>query len=183
LRAFVAVEVPGSVLDAMVLFQKELSATGADLKLVERQNLHFTIKFLGEIAESTASEAGSRLSRLSLKGADVEVRGAGAFPTPARPRVVWAGVSPESEPLFAPIAHEVIGALEGIGERDDRPFRAHITLARVRSGRNARQLADLLRSSSGRPFGVARLSELKLKSSVLTPAGPIYKNVGVFPLG
>jgi len=183
MRAFVAIEVPGSVLDSLVLFQKELSATGADLKLVERQNLHFTVKFLGEITEAEATEVEARLGRLALKAADVEVRGAGAFPSPSRPRVVWAGVSEEHEALVDPIAREVIDALRGIGERDDRPFRAHITLGRVRSDRNARQLAELLRTSSARPFGVARLSELKLKSSVLTPAGPIYKNLGVYPLG
>ena len=182
MRAFVAIEVPGPVLDSLVLFQKELSATGGDMKLVERQNLHFTVKFLGEVTESEATEVGARLGRLSPKAADVEVRGAGAFPTLSHPRVVWAGVSAEHEALVAAIASDVIGALGGIGEKDDRPFRAHITLGRVRSGRNARQLADLLRSSSGRPFGVARLSELKLKSSVLTPAGPIYKNLGVYPL-
>ena len=178
-----ALEVPGRVLDSLTTFQNELSATGADLKLVERQNLHFTVKFLGEISEVQAADARSRLRGLPLKGAEVEVRGAGAFPTPARPRVAWAGVARENEQLVMPIAEGVRGSLEGIGERDDRPFQAHITLARVRSGRNLRQLAELLRANSERPFGVATLSELKLKSSVLTPSGPVYNDVEVYKLG
>lgn len=182
MRAFVAVDVSARVLDSLVGFQSELSATGADLKLVERQNLHFTLKFLGEITEAQAADAQSRLGRLSPRAVSVEVRGAGAFPSLSRPRVVWAGVAPEHEALVAPMAREVIGALQGIGERDDRPFQAHITLGRVRSNRNSRGLEEVLRLNSARSFGTATLTELRLKSSSLTPGGPVYKDLGVFPL-
>jgi 2'-5' RNA ligase len=96
--------------------------------------------------------------------------------------VVWAGVASEHEALVAPIATEVISALEGIGERDERPFRAHITMGRVRSGRNSRQLADLIAKNRDRGFGRVRLSSLKLMSSVLSPDGPIYKDLGEYIL-
>jgi len=181
-RAFVALEVPGEVVDALVRTQKELEATGADIKLVERENLHLNLKFLGEISNAEASEVGLRLSRLSLKGAEVTVRGVGAFPTPARPRVIWAGIAPEDEPLVTPIAEGVIKALEGIGEKDDRSFRPHITLARVRSGRNITTLAEAMRHSAGTVFGKVQLREIKLKSSTLTPNGPIYRDEGVYLL-
>ncbi|HEV2226195.1 MAG TPA: RNA 2',3'-cyclic phosphodiesterase [Nitrososphaerales archaeon] len=182
MRAFVALEISNPTLDSLVEFEKRLMATGADIKLVEKQNLHFTVKFLGEINESQAAEVGSRLGSLRLNAVDVEVRGAGAFPDPSRARVVWAGVSRDHEALVAPIAQQVIDSLEGIGEREERPFRAHITLGRVRSGRNLRQLEQLLRDNSDRPFGVVRLSHLKLKSSVLSPGGPIYGDLGDYPL-
>lgn len=182
MRAFVALEIPSPALDSLVKFQEELSATGADIRLVERQNLHFTVKFLGEISESQAAEVGSRLGNLVLKGMEVEVRGTGAFPNPSRARVVWAGVSREHEALVAPVAQQVIDSLDGIGERDERPFRAHVTLGRVRSTRNFRQLEQFLRDNSDRPFGVVRLSRLKLKSSVLSTGGPVYTDLGVYPL-
>jgi RNA 2',3'-cyclic 3'-phosphodiesterase len=182
LRAFVALEISNPALDSLAKFQEELKATGADIKLVERENLHFTVKFLGEVSESQAADAGSRLGSLVLKGLDLEVRGAGAFPNPSRARVVWAGVSSEHEALVTPVAQQVIEALEGIGERDERPFRAHVTLGRVRSDRNSEQLQQLLRDNSDRPFGVVRLSKLKLKSSVLRPGGPVYIDLGVYPL-
>ncbi len=182
LRAFVALEISNPALDSLVGFEEELRATGADIKLVERQNLHFTVKFLSEISESQAAEVGSRLGNLRLKGVEVEVRGAGAFPNPSKARVVWAGVSRDHESLVAPVAQQVIDSLEGIGEREERPFRAHITLGRVRSGRNFRQLEQFLLDNSDRPFGVVRLSHLKLKSSVLSPGGPIYSDLGDYPL-
>ena len=182
MRAFVAIDLPDRVIGSLAAFQTELSATGADLKLVERENLHFTVKFLGEIDDPQSTEVRSRLGRLRLHGATVEVRGVGAFPTPRQPRVVWAGVAREGEEPVEAIAREVIGALEGIGERDDRPFQAHITLARVRSFGHTRELGEFLAKHSDRPFGEAALSELKLKSSSLTPHGPIYSDVGVFRL-
>jgi len=181
-RAFVALEIPVSVVDSLVEAQKELEATGADIKLVERENLHLNLKFLGEISEAQASEAKSRLAKLSLKGADVTIAGVGAFPSPSRPRVVWAGLAPEDEHFILPIADGVATALEGIGARDDRPFRPHITLGRVRTGRNVRGLIEVLRRNAGREFGAAGLREIKLKSSTLTPSGPVYRDEGVYPL-
>lgn len=175
-------EISNPALDSLARFQEELKATGADIKLVEKENLHFTVKFLGEISESQAADAGSRLEKLVLKGLDAELRGAGAFPNLPRARVVWAGVSPMHEPLVIPIAQQVIDTLEGIGERDERPFRAHVTLGRVRSDRNSVRLQRLLQDNSDRSFGVVKLSKLKLKSSALNPGGPVYTDLGVYPL-
>jgi RNA 2',3'-cyclic 3'-phosphodiesterase len=183
MRAFVAIEIPDpKVIGALVEAQERLSATGADLKLVEKENLHFTIKFLGEISEAQGAEADSRLKGLALRGPEVEVKGLGAFPSVSRPSVVWVGVAPGDEAPVESIASSVIHALEGIGEKDSRPYRAHLTLARVRSGRNMRLLAPAIRADSGRSFGKVTLSSLKLKSSKLTPAGPVYSDIGEYPL-
>ncbi|MDA4121040.1 MAG: RNA 2',3'-cyclic phosphodiesterase [Thaumarchaeota archaeon] len=183
MRAFVALEIPEpKVIEALVAVQDQLAETDADLKMVERQNLHFTIKFLGVISDAEASEADSRLKRLSLPAPEVEVKGLGAFPNPSSPRVIWVGLAGEHESLVAPIAKGVIQALEGIGERDDRPFVAHVTLARSRSRARSPALASLLRSNAGQSFGTTKLTTLKLKSSKLTPQGPVYSDIGVYPL-
>ncbi len=183
MRAFVAlgVEEP-KVLDSIQAVQAKLRATGADLKLVERENLHFTIRFLGEISEAQASEAATRLGALSLKGGRAEVRGVGAFPSAASPRVVWCGMSPEGGSLVDSIASSVSGALQGIGEQERGEFKAHLTLARVRSPRGSQALAAEIRNCSALAFGLTDLVALRLKSSTLTPRGPVYSDVGVYPL-
>lgn len=184
MRAFVAIDVPDiHVIDGMVAFQGELEATRADLKLVARENLHFTVKFLGEIPDARAKEADARLKELKLPAADVSVQGVGAFPSLGRPDVVWVGVSRDDEAKVSGIAGPIAQALNGIGEEDRRPFQAHITVARVRPGPNRQNLEALLRANADRPFGGVRLSEFKLKSSVLTPKGPSYSDVGVYALG
>ncbi len=183
MRAFVALEISDpKVLDSIVAFQRELSATGADLKPVERENLHFTVKFLGEITQGQAREVDERLKRLRLGRADVEVRKVGAFPDVSKPNVIWAGVPPAHEERVRPVAQGAIAALEGIGESDKRSFTAHVTLARVRSVRGIGELTSVLRLNSDRSFGEIRLVELKLKSSVLGPRGPTYTDIGRYPL-
>lgn len=183
MRAFVALDVSEpEALAKMIAFQRDLMATGADLKAVERENLHFTVKFLGEVSDEAAKLADSRLKGLKLEGAAVFIGGVGAFPSLQRPSVVWAGVPAEDEPKVRSIADVAIQALEGIGERDDRGFRPHITMARVKSGRNRSELASLIEANADRTFGRVQLSELKLKSSRLTPRGPVYSDIGVYPL-
>ncbi len=171
------------VLGKLVEFQSEVAKVGADIKLVEKQNLHFTVKFLGEVTEQQVSEAATRLSGLSLRSVEVTVLGVGVFPALNRPSVIWAGVSPADAAVVLPIAETAIRALDGIGEADSRGFQPHLTLARVRSGRNRDQLVSLISSNAGRVFGKVRLDSLKLKSSKLTPGGPVYSDVGVFRLG
>lgn len=176
-------EIPSEqVLEELVRFQHEVAESGADLKLVERENLHFTVKFLGEISQELAREADRRLGALLLSALDITIRRVGAFPGGGRPRVVWAGVAQQEQAALNALAASAIGTLEGIGEKDERGFQPHVTLARVRSERNRDALVSLIRRNSEREFGKTRLVELKLKSSVLTPKGPIYNDVGVYPL-
>ncbi|MDV3293160.1 MAG: RNA 2',3'-cyclic phosphodiesterase [Nitrososphaerales archaeon] len=184
MRAFVAIDVPDiNVIDAMVAFQGELEATRADLKLVARESLHFTVKFLGEVTDAQAKEADARMRELKLPAEDVAVRGVGAFPSLGRPGVVWVGVASDDEAKVSGIAGPIARVLNGIGEEDRRPFQAHITVARVRPGPSRQNLEALIRANIDRPFGGVRLSEFKLKSSTLTPKGPIYSDVGVYRLG
>lgn len=182
MRAFVALEIDSPVLDSLHSVQEELVATGADLKPVERENIHFTVKFLGEISQAESAEVDVLLGRLSLKGGTVEVRGVGAFPSSTQPSVVWAGVAPEHESVIMPIARSVLETLQKYGEVDRRPYRPHATIARVRSRDRNRPLTECISSNSNRSFGLTAMKSLKLKSSVLTPRGPIYSDIGVYPL-
>lgn len=183
MRAFVAIEIPNpQVMEKLVAFQNELHETRADLKVVEKENLHYTVKFLGEVTERQAVEVDSRLKALKLPRATVTAKGVGAFPSPGRPRVVWVGVAEGDSEKVGAVAAPVIQSLDGIGERDDRPFRAHLTVARVRSDANREGLERLLREDRDRAFGSFEITEFKLKSSTLTPKGPIYSDVGVYSL-
>ncbi len=183
MRAFLALEVPEeSVIRNLVKAQEELRETRADLAIVESQNLHFTVKFLGEIPESRLPEIDARLSKLALRSARVSIRGVGAFPDPRRPRVIWAGIPPEQFGSVTPLAEAVIDSLKGIGEEDDRDYHPHITLARVRSSSSREALASFLDTNAMREFGTTHLGSLKLKSSTLTPRGPIYNDVREYRL-
>jgi RNA 2',3'-cyclic 3'-phosphodiesterase len=170
------------VRDNLMKVEEELRQTRADIKLVERENLHFTVKFLGEISQSMVEEVDKRLKVLALRRIDVSVRGLGAFPDLRRPRVVWAGVAPQDIASVSSGGQQVIDALEGIGESDDRGFHPHITVGRVRSPRNLEALSSVIRDCSAREFGRSAITALKLKSSDLSPSGPIYRDVKEYSL-
>lgn len=166
----------------LVRVQHELAETRADLKAVERENLHFTVKFLGEVPEGIVEEVDARLRGLAPAAFEVVVRGVGAFPDPRRPRVVWAGVSRESQPAIEGAASAYAGALEGLGRPEDHGFHAHITLARVRSPANADRLASFIGRNGLRDLGRTMVTRLKLKSSVLSPTGPSYTDLREYAL-
>jgi 2'-5' RNA ligase len=182
LRAFLAFEVSPEVRENLMKVEEELKQTRADIKLVERENLHFTVKFLGEIPESMVEEVDKRMRTLALRRMEVGVRGLGAFPDARRPRVVWAGVSPQDLASISSSGQQVIDALEGVGESDERDFHPHITVARVRSPKNLEALASAIRESSAKEFGSSMITALKLKSSSLTPNGPTYRDIKEYNL-
>jgi len=182
MRAFLAFEVAEGVIAKLLAAQEELKRTGADLGTVSRDNIHFTVRFLGDVPDGVALEIDTRMKRLDLRSIEVAVRGIGVFPDLQRPRVVWAGVAPEDASGMETLSKGIIESLDGIGRPDDHEFHAHITLARVRGPRNKDALASHVRKNESLDFGTTRIASLKLKSSVLTPSGPIYSDVREYAL-
>jgi 2'-5' RNA ligase len=176
-RAFIAVELAPELLSRALDLQKEILATGADMKAVEPENIHFTIKFLGEIPQSTVDEVIRSMSEMDFKNFMVEVAGVGCFPTIRNPRVVWIGVKRGLED-FASIAKQLEDRLRPIGFRPERErFTAHLTIGRVRSGRNKAELLKKLGEVLNAEIGEMEVNTIKLKKSVLTPKGPIYTTI------
>jgi 2'-5' RNA ligase len=157
--------------------QGMLLNSGADLKSVEPQNIHLTIRFLGEISPNMVDPIHEEMKQLSFSHFTVELRGLGAFPKPNYPRVVWAGIRKGADEI-----KDVFGQLEprlrGLGFKpDSKGFSPHLTIARVRTGRNKAQLAKLLQELEDYEFGAIKAECLRLKKSDLTHRGPIYSTL------
>lgn len=154
--------------------QRAIVATGADVKAVEEENIHITLKFLGEIPEEKTAQVTSLVKGIAFKPFTLDFRGVGVFPTPNRPSVVWAGVAGEASEMLA-VFTELEKGLRALGfEPERRPFQPHVTLCRVRSGRNRAQLAEAIHAMQEEEFGPLRVEHIRLKKSVLTRSGPIY---------
>ncbi len=174
-RCFVAVEVddPG-VLDALRSFQAGLAGSGGDLKPVERENIHLTLKFLGDVDEGLLDEVKRVVNSLSFKPFRMALAETGAFPNLRKPRVIWAGVTEGADELTA-IFRELEAGFVGLGfKREGRRFSPHISIARVRSGRNRDLLMEEVLRYRDAVFGDFEVASVKLKRSVLTPRGPVY---------
>jgi 2'-5' RNA ligase len=164
MRTFVAVELPWS---------DDLSeVVGRRL-----EQFHLTIRFLGEIPPDRA-EAVARaiaLATSSLPAFELELEGIGAFPNEQAPGVVWVGIGRgrgESEELARRV--NVALAREGF-PREERPFRPHATLFRVRRPPDRARAERAIGAGRGRKFGSTRVDEIGAFESVLTASGAEHR--------
>jgi 2'-5' RNA ligase len=175
IRSFMAFDIENdSVLKRMTEAQAILTKSGADLKLVEPKNIHVTLRFLGDITPNTVEKIFEEMKAVQFVPFDIKIQGVGAFPTSRYARVVWAGISEGASDLRS-IFSQLEPRLCGLGfSPDPKGFSPHLTIARVRSGRNKAELSRVIDENSGFEFGTIRGECLRLKRSVLMPKGPIY---------
>ncbi len=183
-RCFVAVAVEGQAAGALLACQSELKACGAGVRWTAPEQMHLTLKFLGEVPPAMVTAARAALAPVCAQAAPftLTLAGLGAFPNPARAQVVWAGVTDGREALTR-LAAAVEAALVPAGmPREMRPFRPHLTLGRVREGGLTPPLVQRLTAGAGYSFGSTRVDEVIFMHSRLTPRGPIYTPLAIFAL-
>lgn len=182
MRLFVAVLLAEEVRRGLARALNALRAAGGPVTWVAADNLHLTLKFLGEVPESGLDGVLTATGRAAARAArfDLELAGVSAFP-PRRPRVIAAGASDRPATL-AGLAASLEDELAALGvPREDRPFRAHITLGRLKGPPGARLGAAI--AGMGRTgFGVQPVSEIALVRSRLTSTGAVYAPLEEFPL-
>lgn len=175
-RAFVAVDVePNERLMAVI---QELAQSRADLKIVKPQQLHVTLKFLGDTEESLVDEIYSRItsSAAGIRSFEMRLIGMGAFPSLSNIRVVWVGM--EDGKILKGIADGLDQGLKSLGfERDRKGFVPHLTLARTRSPRNLANVQEIIKDNATTDFGTYPVDKIFLKKSILSPQGPAYSVV------
>ncbi len=185
LRVFIAIDVEDPLLLSRLERVKEaLVATGVPMKPVETQNIHLTLRFIGEVERHRVEEIiEGVLSNIKRPGFQIVLKGLGAFPSTARPRVVWVGVSEGSEEL-ASLHDEIEAGLRRLGFQPQRErFVPHITLARIKGSRNLPALIRIIEEYADYEFGAMRVSSVRLKKSTLTRRGPIYETLWEVKLG
>ncbi len=178
IRSFLAFDIEtDTVLNRLAAAQKLLVQTGADLKIVEPQNIHITIRFLGNVTLATVDKIFEEMKQIQFSPFNVQLKGLGAFPNPNYARVVWAGITEGADQLKS-VFSQLEPRLRGLGfTPDSKGFSPHLTIARVRSGRNKAQLAKLITEKAAYEFGVVNAKCLRLKKSDLTPRGPVYSTL------
>ena len=186
IRAFIAIRATDEVREVVDGVVGELKASGADVKWVEPENIHLTLKFLGNISPDDVGKLKPALDRAldGYRPLMLTVTGVGYFPGGRRaPRVIWIGLAGEVDRLRE-MAAGIDDACAGLGfEREKRPFRAHLTIGRVRRGSGG--LVDLMRSVDRITFKPLKLrvDRVNLVRSRLSPQGPTYTVMESVDLG
>jgi 2'-5' RNA ligase len=179
IRSFLAFDLKEkTVLRKILNVQNILVETGANIGLVKPENIHITVRFLGNISPRRVQDILCEMKKIDFAPFEVEVKGLGVFPNLRRARVIWAGIGRGANNL-----REIFNQLEPRLRRlsfkpDFRGFRPHLTIARVKTGHNRNELLERLKQLEDSEFGLVKAECLELKKSVLTPHGPIYSILG-----
>jgi 2'-5' RNA ligase len=175
-RGFIAVEVP--VTDQMVSFQKDIKKTNANVKLVEPENIHITLKFLGDVpvSEIETIESMMKQSVESIQPHSIMLKGTGVFPNENYIKVIWIGIQ-GSDHLYT-IAHFLNQQSTKIGvKKEKRGFSAHLTIGRMKSAYGKEHILSLIKKYEETIFSEIPVNQIHLKKSTLTPRGPIYETL------
>jgi 2'-5' RNA ligase len=184
-RTFIGVDIGGAIRASATALQKELSKSGAEVKWVTPESMHVTLMFLGEV-DDRELHAVCKVVKSAAVGEPafpLRVSGVGAFPTPRRPKILWAGITDGAEPL-----QRLNAALErpmselGCYRKEERGYTPHLTLGRVKGDADALVLAAELPKRLAWNGGSATVDELLVYSSEMDRDGPVYTVIGRAPL-
>jgi 2'-5' RNA ligase len=207
MRAFIAIEIPPDVRDAIAAAQQQMSSAKVRITWVKPDSIHLTVKFLGDIPDEGVDDIKAALDNVASRfnAFSFTVTGAGAFPSPAAPRVLWLGC--ESKPVgkvFVPVVEgapstakaqvetrtqleELIAAVDTEMERhgfapDFHDFKAHITLGRIKFPKPDAALTAALDSLKTKSFGTVQVEAIHLMKSDLNPDGAVHTRISSHPL-
>ncbi len=189
IRLFIAVRFSSQIMDKLARLMDRLRGPldrRADIKWVKADNIHLTLQFLGDVDQGLLPKLTGSLTGayLDVQSFQVSLSQVGAFPKPNRARVIWVGITHGSDGLKALHAATMAVTEEFGFEPEDRPFKAHVTLARIRT--RANRMPDLskpLQGFSGVELGKCQIREVHLVKSELRPNGPRYTTLDTFPIG
>jgi 2'-5' RNA ligase len=175
MRTFVAVEIQkNEMLDSIAKLQSDLKIKA---RPVSKENMHFTLLFLGEITEEIAPKIMDALKSITFSPIQISFGGVGAFPNPRFPRVIWIGVDEIAGQNLVKLAKQVEEKLAPLGFKSDKPFKPHLTIFRIKN--NVGDISNELDRLKTVHLGHDTITELKFKKSILTPSGPIYTDLQV----
>lgn len=184
MRAFLALELPPTVREACGRALDRLRTSAGRLRLTPAGQLHVTLAFLGEIDAARAAAVAEAVGPVirAAPAWPLRVRGCGAFPRLAHARILWLGVD-DADGRCAALAATVWGRLVPLGFTPEaRPFSAHVTFARIRTGRLSPELRAAVEAAATFDSGAEPVRRVVLMESVLGPAGSTYREVDAFPL-
>ena len=175
MRVFVAIEITNKdILDSISSIQSQLKIKA---KPVSIENIHFTMQFIGEVSDEMSEKIQKELGTIQFESFEVCIKGIGVFPKPSFPRVIWVGTDEEGGKKMSELALEISKKLSNLGFKNDKPFKPHATIFRVKN--KIGNISNELKEYNSQIFGIQRVVEIKFKKSVLTSSGPTYSDLQV----
>jgi 2'-5' RNA ligase len=179
LRTFIALELPPSIISLLEKVQEDLKSMRLRAKWVRPENIHLTLKFLGNINSADIDKIGGAMMETvdDFVGIDLVARGVGVFPEIKRPRVIWVGLGGQIQSLFT-MQRLLEDNLAGLGfKKEKKPFKGHLTLGRFRQTINPNTIRQFLREYADLASEKFTARRIILFKSDLKPTGPVYSQL------
>jgi len=171
MRCFLAIDLNDEIKESIYSILKNYEN---GIKKVEKENLHITLHFFGELPENDVKKISETLNSVKFHPFRIKIKGIGAFPSFNYIRVLWVGVKSDE---LKNLVREIYNALE----LPMKKFESHITIARVKR-KPSKELMDIIERYKHVDVGEQVVDKFVLKKSILTPNGPIYEDIKEFPL-
>ena len=186
IRAFLAIEPPEDILQKISVLQEKLRREISDrISWTKPEGQHLTLKFFGDISQEDVKNICTAVQKRTVPESplNLKVEKLGVFPDARRPRVIWCGVSRDVERLSV-LQKKIDSDLAAIGfPTEDRPFRPHLTLGRIKDSHGISGIGEALTKCSAFAAGEFNCTELILFQSKLSPPGATYTKLAEFALG
>lgn len=182
IRAFLAIDLKEEFKPQIKEIIEDFKTLNTDIKFVEVENLHFTLKFFGDVDENKINQISEIVSN-TLEGFDpfnLKIQGCGAFPNLNHIKVIWLGT--EENTILNSLHNDLDEEFSKIGFKKDFRFSNHLTIGRMKSAKNKNQVKEKLNDYKTVEIGEMSIGRISLKKSTLTPNGPIYEDVKVFDI-
>ncbi len=187
-RTFIALPIPTALGERLTRLQAALAPQVPQARWSSSSPFHMTLAFLGDVPDTDLNEVCKAVAEAAGPFSPLELRleGVGAFPSPSRPRVIWAGLAAPETTILVDLQRAIVKGLAKAGYRpDDERFTPHTTLGRIRSDRRGPRPADLTEILA--PYqtwsgGAFIAGEVITFASTLTPDGPVYAPLARAPL-
>lgn len=183
MRLFIALDIPEEIRERLRQYSERVQAFAPDARWARIESLHFTLKFIGEVKEEKLPKIKDALAQIKAQPFPVEFKDIGFFPAPKSARVFWAGVN--ASDALPQLVSATETAVEKIGiARENRPYHAHLTLARAPEGMRHcfRLLQERLSAGESPHFGTMTAQEFFLYQSQIMRGGARYTKLHRFPL-
>jgi len=175
-RVFIAVEFSDEIVKEIARVQELLSKVKFTGKMTELENLHLTLKFLGEIDEDKISVVKEKLAEIKFSLMKLKLGKIGTFSIRGNPRIVWVKI--EGKGIYD-LQKKIDLALGGAGFAAEERFMGHLTIARIKYVKDKKGFLEHIKNIHVKPI-TFDCSEFKLKKSELKPIGPTYSDIEIY---
>ena len=180
-RGFIAIDI--DAFPILLKYEKDILNSGVNVKVVEPENVHITLKFLGE----TKLEDVGKIEEIIKKAVEniepfkIQLKGTGVFPNENYIKIIWIGI--QNGEKIGIIVNKIDNDLSKLGyKKENRSFSPHLTIGRLKSAKNKNELLKIIENYKNTEFAEVKVDKVKLIKSELTPKGPIYTTILEIPI-